>query len=151
MLGIAAFAPGRLELALRIYALVVAAAVIALVLRALAQAFPPESVPKAARPTRRSQERPATLTTARNEVVLGIASSFDLHYRLVPRLRASAEALLASRRNVVLDSEPERARAILGPEAWELVRPDRAAPLDRQAKGARAAELGRVVDVLEAL
>ena len=43
-----------------------------------------------------------------------------------PCLRAIAsDALL--RRGIDLDEAPERAEALLGPDAWELVRPDRTA------------------------
>ena len=150
VLGVAAFLPGRLELALRIYALILAAAVIVLALHALRRAFPPESESTLTGSARRAQQQPAGLTAVRNEVVLGVASSFDLHYRLAPRLRAIADELLATRRNVVLATDTARARAILGPETWELVRPDRPAPLDRRANGVTPEQLGHAIDTLEA-
>jgi hypothetical protein len=58
---------------------------------------------------------------------------------------------LTSRRGVSLTASPEAARAILGEDAWGLVRPDRPVPEDRLRKGATPGELARVVDRLEAI
>ncbi len=85
------------------------------------------------------------------ETVLGIAGSFDLHFRLGPRLRGLATDLLAARRSVSLDRDPERARTLVGEETWELVRPDRPAPEDRLARGVPINDLRRVVESLERL
>ena len=148
---VAVVAPGRVELALRIYALLVAVVVIVLALLALRRAFPPETALAAAGPRRRSSQQPASLARAENEVALAVASTFDLHYRLVPRLRDTAAGLLASRRHVSLEASPDTARAVLGEEAWELVRPDRPAPQDRLASGIERERLARVVDALEAI
>jgi hypothetical protein len=78
-----------------------------------------------------------------------MAGAFDLHYHLIPRIRAIAAGLLASRRRISIDDAPEAARAILGREAWELVRPDSALPEDRFARGLPPSELRRVVESLE--
>lgn len=151
LLGVAALAPGRFELALRIYALIFAGAVSVLALLALRRAFPSETALRVTGSQPRRAQRPPSLTRVENEVVLGIASPFDLHYRLGPRVRAIATGLLASRRNVSLGMDRERSRSILGAEAWELVRPDRPAPQDRLATGIRPRDLERVIDTLEAL
>jgi hypothetical protein len=147
-----AIVPGRLPLAIRWYALLVCAVALGLGLLALRRAFPP------AAPLRRktlvgSQRRrlPPTLARIEDEVALGIAGAFDLHHRLVPRLRTIATGLLASRRRVSLDHDPDEAYRILGPEMWELVRLDRLPPEDRLARGIRPDELARVVDSLEAI
>ena len=149
LLGIALVAPGRLEVAVRIYALVFSAAVIVVLLLALRRAYPDETVlhQPPARASRRTP--PAGLDRIEHETVLAIAGAFDLHYRLVPRLRALAAGLLSSRRSVSLANAPDAARAILGDEAWELVRADRPPPDDRLAKGIPPRELARVVDALE--
>jgi hypothetical protein len=149
--GVALFAPGRLELALRVYALVLAAAIIVLALRALRHAYPPESALRVVPHEQRPPRQPPSLARTQDVVVLGIASSFDLHYRLVPRLRATATGLLASRRNVPLAADHERARGILGDGTWELVRPDRPAPEDRLTTGIAPTELSTVLDALEAV
>lgn len=149
--GVALLAPGRFELALRIYALLVATAIIVLALLALRRTFPPESALRETGPAQRRPLRPSSLARTHNEVVLGVASSFDLHYRLVPRLRAIAAGLLSSRRNLSLAADPERSAAVLGEDAWELVRPDRPTPQDRLTTGIPPRELAVVVDALEAV
>jgi hypothetical protein len=152
LVGIVAFAPGRAGLALRIYALVLCATALVLALVALRRAFPPEKPLRADR--RRAKERrrpPSSLARIELEAALGVAGSFDLHYRLVPRLRGIASGLLESRRRISLDRDPEAAHQLVGDATWSLVRPDRAAPEDRLARGIPSAELTHVVDSLEAL
>lgn len=148
--GVAIFAPGRLGPGVRIYALIVCAEVLVLALNALRRAYPAEA------PMRQSVQRassrrqpPPSLARIEFEAALGVAGSFDLHYRLVPRLRSIAAGLLASRRQVSLDANPSTAQAILGDTTWELVRPDRPAPEDRLARGIAPQELAEVVDALE--
>jgi hypothetical protein len=150
LVGIAILAPGRLELAVRIYALVLCSTAIVVLLLALRRAYPDESpLRETTRPA--SKRTPPTLARIEHEVALGVAGSFDLHFRLVPRLRTLATGLLRSRRNVSLTADPGAARAILGPEAWELVRPDRQTPRERLGKGIPADDLDCVVDALEAI
>lgn len=151
LIGIALVAPGRLELGVRIYALLVAATAIVLVLLALRRAYPAESALPTASSAVATRTPPPDLERIEHEVALAVAGSFDLHYRLVPRLRSLAAGLLAARRAVSLEKDPEAARAIVGAEAWALVRPDRAAPEERLGKGIPAGELACVVDSLEAV
>jgi hypothetical protein len=66
-------------------------------------------------------------------------------------VRRIAGELLAARRGIDLDTEPEAARRLLGDEAWELVRPDREPPQNRYAPGIETAALATVVTSLEAL
>jgi hypothetical protein len=149
---VSALAPGRAGLALRVYALVACGTALVLALLALRRAFPPEQplrVDRRAQPERRNP--PSSLARIEHEAALGVAGSFDLHYRLVPRLRSIASGLLQSRRRISLERQPDAARAILGESTWALVRPDRSAPDDRLARGIPADELTRAVDSLEAL
>jgi hypothetical protein len=149
LVGVAALAPGRLELALRIYALLVAGAVAVLAVLALRRAFPAETPLDLAGARPRGTQQPPSLGRLKNEVALGVASSFDLHFRLVSRLRAVAAGLLASRHGVSLTGDSVRARALVGDDAWQLVAPDRAAPQDRLTGGIPARDLAQVVDALE--
>ena len=146
------FAPGRAGLAARVYALVLAATAVTLILLALRRAFPPE---RPLRDTRRAaparRRPPASLDRIELEAALGVAGSFDLHFHFVPRLRSIAAGLLASRRRISLETEPDAAHAVLGDAAWELVRPDRAAPEDRLSRGISPRELEQVVAALEAV
>src|SRR5207248_752064 len=48
----------------------------------------------------------------------------DVHYRLRPLVSEIAVARLARRYGIDLARRPERARELLGPRTWELVRPD---------------------------
>ena len=85
------------------------------------------------------------------EVSLGLATAFDLHYRLRPRLRRVAAELLAARRGIELDASPDAARRALGDDAWEIVRGDREPPRERFGPGLDIASLRLAVDALEAL
>ena len=77
------------------------------------------------------------------------SSALHLHVRLRPILREIAAHRLWMRFGVDLDREEERARELIGPNAWELVRPGRLPPNDRLAPGPASAELRIVVDELE--
>lgn len=150
--GFVAFLPGRLGLAVRIYALVLCAVVLGLALAALRRAYP-RAAPLG--PTRKQPQsrrsRPPSLARIEHETALGVAGVFDLHHVLLPRLRAVAAGLVATRRNVSFETEPEAARRVLGDETWDLVRRDRPPPEDRLARGIPPADLRRVVESLERL
>jgi hypothetical protein len=73
----------------------------------------------------------------------------DLHLRLRPVLREIARQRLR-RRRIDLDRDP-RAPGLLGPEAWELVRPDRPRPAAGFAPGLEEAQLERILAALEEL
>jgi len=150
LLVVSVFLPGRLSLAVRIYGLVVCAAALALALSALRRSYP-RARPIRPRRRKRSGIRrpPPSLARIEHETALGVAGAFDLHFRLVPRIRAIAAGLLASRRSTSIDSTPDAARSILGPGTWELVRADRPSPDDRLARGLPVSELRRVVESLE--
>lgn len=84
-----------------------------------------------------------------HDVQQSVSSTFHLHMRLRPLLREIAAHRLSMRFGVSLDREPERARELVGAEAWELVRPERPPPGDRLAPGLPASQLGKVVEELE--
>jgi hypothetical protein len=75
----------------------------------------------------------------------------ELHYRLRRRLRDVAAARLATGHGVSPDEDPRAARRLLGPEAWELLRPDREQPDDRHGPGISIDELERIVSALEGI
>jgi len=149
---VAVFASGRLEPAVRIYALILCGVVLALAVGSLRDAFP--QAPRQRRPGRGRDRRVdprRSLAQLENEVTLGIGSALDQHFLFRPHLRAIAAGLLEGRRGVALDEEPERARRLLGDETWELVRANRPVPADRRGPGMSADALERVVVSLERL
>ena len=96
-------------------------------------------------------QRLGQLESVARALELAEASSFDLHHTLRPIVREIATARLG-RHGVSLDRQPERARALLGAQAWELVRPDREVPLGRSGRGGCSRdELRAIVDSLEAI
>jgi hypothetical protein len=98
----------------------------------------------ARRPRRRPPPVLPELDRLGRELSLGTQSAFDFHVRLRPVLQEIAEARLAARGRRLEDAE-----GILGPEAWELVRPDKPPPTNRHAPGADPAAVHRLVDALE--
>lgn len=99
---------------------------------------------------RPAPDRPAELALER-DVELSRVSAFHLHVRLRPVLREIAAHRLSARYGIELDREPGRAQDLVGAQAWELVRPDRALPADRLAAGPSLRSLGEAVDELERL
>jgi hypothetical protein len=91
--------------------------------------------------------RPSEIVRIEREITLGTTSAGHLHTRLLPLLRDAAAARLA----IDFNLHPERARAALGDESWELLRPDRPEPTDRSAPGLPIRRVRKVVDVLERL
>lgn len=107
----------------------------------------------AARPSRRSRVRlvPPQLLRIERIVRFGISTAVDADRRLYRLLREQARELLRSRHGVDLDEEPEVARAMLGDDVWELIRPDRPASTDRLAPGAELSDVDMVVRSIEQL
>jgi hypothetical protein len=75
------------------------------------------------------------------DVTLAAATAYDLHMRLLPELRRIAQARL------------ERTGRVMGPETlgrwWELLRPDRPAPVNRHERGISPNDLRALVSDLE--
>ncbi len=82
------------------------------------------------------------------EIELGTEHAGQAHRRLLPLLRTAVAARLALGHGVELEERPDVARALLGEEAWEYLRPDRPEPVDRHGPGPSrdtiAALIGRV-------
>ena len=91
--------------------------------------------------------RPAELVRVEREITFGTTSAGHLHTRLLPLLREAA----AARVGIDFELHPERARTALGDETWELLRPDRPEPTDRNAPGLPLRRIRAVVDSLEEL
>jgi hypothetical protein len=102
------------------------------------------------RPPPTTQVWPAQLVRLERTVEWSASSASAAHTLLRPALVEIAEARLG-RRGLRLDRDAAEARRLLGPAAWELVRPDRPAPSSRFAPGIGVRELDEILDALEAL
>jgi hypothetical protein len=142
------FLPGRRELALDLFLLLIAAGAVVALVRALS-GIAPRAPARTIRRPRRVPQRLAELDRTERAVLLSASNAFDLHYRLRPILREVAAQRLATRRGLSLDAETEASRAVVGESTWELVRPDREPPELRFAPGIAAPQLREVVAVLE--
>lgn len=154
VLAAVGFVPGRTELAVHVYLLVLATLALSWLVTVLHRAHPP--VPASAfdlglRERGRALQPLPELARLEREVTLATTTAFDAHFRLRPVLRRIAERTLQARRGVDLQRNPDAARRLLGPEMWELVRPDREPPADRAAPGVDLRSLRRMVDALEEL
>lgn len=150
--GVAVARPGDRELILDVYLLFAGGLALLLLVRASRAALPAGShsaFERALRLGRTPPRRPEDLTDLEREVLLSTKTAFYLHYRIRPELREIAAYRLSSRRGIDLDGEADAARRLLGPEAWELVRPDRDPPADRLGPGSSLRELAAAVDALE--
>jgi hypothetical protein len=91
---------------------------------------------------------PPPLVRLERVVESSASSALDAHGRLRPVLVEIAQERLA-RRGLRLDRDEAEARRRLGPAAWELVRPGRPPPWDRDAPGVAPAELEQILASLE--
>jgi hypothetical protein len=112
---------------------------------------PPNRARRPARLRRRRRDRSATPDLAAIDRLLSmsISSAEDEYVRLRPLVRDIARQRLADHTGVRLETAPAAAAAILGPEVWEIVRPDRERPADQHARGIAPARLRAVVEALE--
>jgi hypothetical protein len=85
--------------------------------------------------------RPPALVRIEREITLGTTTAGHLHNRLIPLLRDAAVARLGTRAT----------REELGDEAWELLRPDRPEPVDRNGPGVPLRRIRSIVATLEKL
>lgn len=128
-----------MSLALEILTLVIGAAAMLVILpraprRRRAPSLPPE------------ENRPADLRRVEHDVAARQAA-VEVHVRLRPLLAEIAMARLARRRNLTA----AEARALLGDELWDLVRPDRPRPSDPSGPGLSLDQLTQMTERLEQL
>ncbi len=94
--------------------------------------------------------RPRELAKLEREVALATETAFDVHYRLRPAFHRIAASRLRAR-GVDLDAPGGAAEALLGPDAWELARPDRVRPVRHDAPGIPLERIEAAVSALERL
>lgn len=90
---------------------------------------------------------PRALRATQRALVSAGDSAGGAHGALRPVLAAVVTERLAARHGIGI-GDP-RAAGLVGPELWELVRPDRPPPEDRHGRGLEPAQLERLVDQLE--
>jgi hypothetical protein len=142
--------PGHRALVLDIWFLVAGALALLAALRATIGRLPAEQrSPIDEPPAVRKDERPKDLADLEGLVSSGAESEFDLYFRLRPRLRRIAQAKLRAH-GIDLDASPDEAAAALGPEAWDVLRPDRPRP-EPTARARSLPAITAVADALERL
>jgi hypothetical protein len=151
-IAVAAFtSPGLGAVLLDAYLLAVAGVLLLALVRTARIKAPPEQR-SALDQTLGAMRRSRTETTElgyERDLENSVLSAFHLHRRLRPVLREVAAHRLLTKYGVDLDAEPARARELVGPSAWEIVRPDRDIPEDRRAAGPSLSHLQGVVAELE--
>jgi len=90
--------------------------------------------------------RPADLARVERTVTARVTAS-GVHVSLRPLLVEIAAARLSRRRGLT----PAEARALLGDDLWDLVRPNRPSPEDPRAPGLSLGELEEITRRLEQL
>jgi hypothetical protein len=144
--------PVREGLVLDVFLLYLGAVTLLALVRATSVAQPGSNrspYDAALRPPRRGSERPRELLRLEQRVALAETTAFDSHYRLRPVVRSVCAQRLWARHGVDLDDDPERAERLLGPDVWELARPDRPPPREPFAAGPGVAGIERVIGQLE--
>jgi hypothetical protein len=129
----------------------IALAALTRVTRSAAERPAPSQFDEALRKRPSHPMRPPELVRTERELTLGTTNAGHLHLRLLPLLRETAAARLAAGHNIDLERRPEAARLVLGEDAWDLLRPDRPEPADRNAPGVPLKRVGAVIDTLERL
>jgi len=145
--------PGDASLAVEAYVLFLGALGLVALTKATSNTFEPAAASRVRVPQSRSQRadsRPAELVRIERELEMATQSAFDTYFRLRPILRELASTRLALSA-VDLDAPGGRAEALLGPEAWALVRADAVRPSDHYAPGVPLAVVTRAIDAVEAL
>jgi hypothetical protein len=89
------------------------------------------------------------LARMERNVVLATAKQFDSRQRIRPMLREIAEHRLATNHGIYMDDDPDRAREVLGEEAWDLIHFDQDELDRRRGRGLELDRLERVVESLE--
>lgn len=148
--------PGQFQIAIVIWAILIGLIALAYAAAVMLRHVPLQAVPRRElelpRFRRRRPEREAApgLREMERMVIFGQASAYDFESRLRPHLVEIAEQRLAPH-GLTLDSPPERLRALLGADAWELVRRDYQARGDRRRYGIPWNQLVRAVEGLDVL
>jgi hypothetical protein len=137
--------------ALAIWVVIVTALVLLTLVRQAREPKPASRFEQALRRGKPANPQPEELLRMDRELLLGIAEADHAHRQLLPHLRAVAAARIGARHGFELERRPETARALLGDDVWELLRPDRPEPKDRHGPGVPRSRVAAVIDRVESL
>ena len=154
LLAVSRLLPHERPIASLVYVLVLAALIVRVLVRTIVaetSAAGPLPFDLALRPVQTPRppvapELRATDRLLRSSTIRGVV----LHHQLRPKLQGIARDRLSTGRAITLENE-DVARALLGEEAWALLRPDLEPPTDRSGPGLRPDVLARIVSALERL
>jgi hypothetical protein len=93
---------------------------------------------------------PSQLVRLERTLAWSGSSELDAYSRLRPVLIEIAEVRLA-RRGLRWERDVAEVRELLGPKAWDLLRPDRRKPEDRDSPGLAKRDVEEILDRLEDL
>lgn len=109
----------------------------------------PTALDEVTRPRPPRADRPTRLTALEDLAAVGADKAQGTHRHLRPYLRGLLRDRLRSR-GIELDTDP-RVPGLLGPETWDLVRPDRPAPADDRSRGLTTGQVQALTDALNRL
>jgi hypothetical protein len=98
---------------------------------------------------RRERQAAPDLAAVDRLLSMAVASAADEYARLRPLVGDIAAQRLADHAGVRIETAPDVAAAMLGPEVWEVIRPDRQRPPDAHARGIPVERLRPIVEALE--
>lgn len=149
--------PGQAQLAVVVWSILIGVIALAYAAAVMLREIPlieiarrELTLPQRLRRYRPEREAAPGLREMERMVIFGQASAYDFESRLRPHLLAIAAQRLSAH-GLTLDSAPERVRALLGDDAWEIVRPDYEPIGDRRRFGVPWPKLVRAVESLEHL
>ena len=154
LIVVAYLLPGSRALEVEIYLLAVGGMATLAAVLAARRAFPlvqGSTIADALEEESREAVAPPELERTERVLSMSTSAAFDVYFRLRPMLREVAEQRLGDRRGLALDAGGPRVEEALGPELWELVRPDREAPKRRFGAGLEPEAMQRLVERLESL
>lgn len=139
--------------ALAIWVVVAAALALTVLIRSGERDWPapPQRFEAALRRRKPAPSQAVEFLRMERELTLGMADADHAHRQLLPLLRSAAAARLAARHGIALERRPEAARALLGDEVWELLRPDQPGPDDRHGPGLAQEQVTAVIVAVESL
>ena len=149
--GVLFLAPVDTALTVKVYLLVVGALALLTLVAATAHAAgaAPSQFERALVRPRRRAVRPDDLERLERQVALAQENVFDFYSRLRPVLIDAASAALWRNHGVDLATQPDRARELLPPDVWDVVRPDAERPTDRHATGPPLGRIDAIVAGIE--